>query len=245
MKRVVMLLLMLLSALCARAQEAGAPRLVVSEPFVELHTGPGRGYPVFHVVRRGESALLLLAHTTWVKLRTGDGVEGWAARHALQGSLDSAGVAPGGVRGFVDRWVLGRGEAGAAWGRFQSQPMLELGLRWRLADTIGVELAAGQVQGVYSGTDFWRLGLSLDPLAEEPLAPVFGIGVGRFRNVPNASLVEQGTTHANLAHASVGLRWRFGSRYVLRAAWQHHLALLSDECSREYRAATVGLSFTF
>ena len=73
MKRVVMLLLMLLSALCARAQEAGAPRLVVSEPFVELHTGPGRGYPVFHVVRRGESALLLLAHTTWVKLRTGDG----------------------------------------------------------------------------------------------------------------------------------------------------------------------------
>ncbi|MFO1329727.1 MAG: SH3 domain-containing protein [Rubrivivax sp.] len=245
MRAIFVLLCLMLHTWAARADEPAPPQLQVSDPFVELHTGPGRGYPVFHVVTRGERAQLLLTHTGWVKLRTADGVEGWAAREQLQGTLTAAGVQPGLLRAAVDRWLVGRVEAGAAWGRFQRQPMLELGLRWRLADTIELDAAAGQVQGVYSGTDFWRLGLSLDPLVDEPLAPVFGIGVGRFRNVPNASLVEQGTTHANLAHASIGLRWRFGSRYLLRAAWAHHVALLSDERSREYRAATVGLSFTF
>lgn len=253
MTRLAALLLVLLCVLPAhaaeapptRAAEAPPPLLTVSEAFVELHTGPGRGYPVFHVVARGEPVQLLHTQTSWVRVRTATGVEGWAARHTLQGTLAAAGWRPGGLRAWADAWLLGRVEAGAAWGRFQRQPMLELGLRWRLAETIAVDAAAGQVQGLYSGTDYWRVGLALDPLADAALAPVFGVGVGRFRNVPNASLVEQGTTHAHLAHASVGLRWRFGSRYLLRASWQHHVALLSDERSREYRAASVGLAFSF
>ena len=28
-------------------------RVIVDEAYLELHTGPGRGYPVFHVVDRG------------------------------------------------------------------------------------------------------------------------------------------------------------------------------------------------
>ena len=237
--------LILLCAGGVRAADEAAATLVLSEAFVELHPGPGRGDPVAHVAARGEAIELLRAHTTWVLVRTASGRKGWVPREQLQGTLQAAGLRPEGLRAFVDHWLHQRLEAGAAWGRFQSQPMLEMGLRWRLADTIALDAAAGQVQGLYSGTDFWRLGLALDPLAGQPLAPVFGIGVGRFRNVPNASLVEQGTSNANLAHASVGLRWDFGSRYRLRAAWSHHVALLSDERSREYRALTVGLSFTF
>lgn len=239
------LLLPLAAARAADEAPAPAPALVVGDAYVELHTGPGRGYPVFHIVARGESVQLLLAQTSWIRVRTAAGIEGWAARHSLQGTLTAAGWRPGGLRAWADDWLVGRVEAGGAWGRFQRQPMLELGLRWSLSETIAIDAAAGQVQGLYSGTDFWRIGLALDPLADAPLAPVFGIGVGRFRNVPNASLVEQDTTHANLAHASIGLRWRFGSRYRLRAAWSHHVALLSDERSREYRALTVGLSFSF
>ena len=33
--------------------------LVVTRPYLEMHTGPGRGYPVFYVIGRGESVKVL------------------------------------------------------------------------------------------------------------------------------------------------------------------------------------------
>lgn len=249
MKALILSLLLACGPALLHAADEGPPTLAVSEAFVDLHTGPGRGYPVFHVAARGDVVQLLLAHTTWVKLRTSTGVEGWAPRDVLQGTLQAAGVAPGRFARWSDLHLRDKLEFGAAWGRFQSQPMLKLGLRLRLSDGIAVEAAAGQVQGLYSGTDFWQVDTVVEPMSDQALSPVLALGVGRFRNIPNASLVEQGTTNANLAHAGLGLRWRFGgptaSRYVLHADWSHYVALLSEQRSREYRALTVGLSFHF
>ena len=38
------------------SQSASGPvYLEVAEPYIEMHTGPGRGYPVFNVVEQGET----------------------------------------------------------------------------------------------------------------------------------------------------------------------------------------------
>lgn len=242
----ILLLLLALQGLpSAHAQVGTPPRLALSEAYVELHTGPSRGYPVFHVAARGDEVQLLLAHTGWVKLRTTQGVEGWVRRDDLQGTLTAAGLGPGAVQRFADTHLRERLEFGAAWGRFVGQPMLRLGGRYRLGEALGVEAAIGQVQGLYSGTDFWQLDATVEPMSDLALSPYLAVGVGRFSNLPNASLVEQGSTHANQAHVGVGARWRFGSRYVLRADWSLYTALLSEQRSREYRALTLGLSFLF
>ena len=59
-------------------------QLFVTQPYLELHTGPGRGYPVFHVVPREESIDVLFRRTDWFKVRTEHGVEGWASQHDMQ-----------------------------------------------------------------------------------------------------------------------------------------------------------------
>ena len=245
MKALLLGLWLLCIAAATHAADEPLPQLTLSDPFVNLHTGPGRGYPVFHVAARGEAVQLLLAHTTWVKLRTASGKEGWAQRESLQGTLQAAGVAPGPLQAWTERHLREKLEFGAAIGRFQSQPMLQLSTRLRLSEAIGIEAAAGQVQGLYSGTDFWQFDAVVEPMSDLALSPVLAIGVGRFRNIPNASLVEQGTTNANQLHAALGVRWRFGARYVLRADWSLYTALLSEQRSREYRALTLGLSFHF
>ena len=38
-------------------------QLFVTEPYLELHTGPGRGYPVFHAVPREQSVDVLFRRT--------------------------------------------------------------------------------------------------------------------------------------------------------------------------------------
>lgn len=246
--RTLLLVITLLLALlpCAHAQDTEAGEvLTVADPYLELHTGPGRGYPVFHVAARGESVTLLLRHTDWFKLRTAKGQEGWVQRAQLLGTLTAAGT-PRTFRDLlVDDYLRRRVELGASWGRFQSEPMLKLAGHVRLADTLGVELAIGQVQGLFSGTDFWHLNATAEPWSDRRLSPVFTLGVGRFKNIPNASLVEAVRTDARLANAGIGLRWYLSDRFVVRADWTLYTAFLSDAKSREFRALTAGLSFFF
>ena len=66
----------------------------VAEPYIELHTGPGRGYPVFHVVDRGETITVLKRRTDWFRVRTAKGKEGWVKRAAMELTLTPAVIRP-------------------------------------------------------------------------------------------------------------------------------------------------------
>jgi Bacterial SH3 domain len=220
-------------------------RLKVADPYLELHTGPGRGYPVFFVVAREESVEIELRHTDWYKVRTADGKLGWVHRRQLENTLTEAGVGKTFRDIAVDDYLARRVEFGAGWGRFKSEPMLKLWTAYRFTETLNAEATFGQVQGVFSGTDFWHVNLNAEPWGDKRLSPFFGIGFGKFRNIPNPSLVAATPTNAKLANASVGLRYYMSERFVLRADYTLYTAFVADTRSTEYRAITAGLSFFF
>lgn len=59
--------------------------VIVTAPFLDLRTGPGRGYPVTQSVLRGERVDVLYQRTGYVKVRTDRKLEGWAeARQLLE-----------------------------------------------------------------------------------------------------------------------------------------------------------------
>jgi len=55
----------LLSGLVPALAHAAAakPVVTVADPYLEMHTGPGVGYPVFHVVERGETVTIVKRRT--------------------------------------------------------------------------------------------------------------------------------------------------------------------------------------
>jgi hypothetical protein len=224
-------------------------RVQVADPFLEMRTGPGRGYPVHHVAARGERVTIELRATDWYKVRTdsdtGNDKTGWVHRSQLERTLTEAGVPKSFRDTALDDYLVRRLQFGAAAGRFKSEPMLKLWSSWRLSDTLGVEASVGQVQGTFSGTDFWHVGLTSEPWSDQRLSPFFAIGVGRFDNFPNQTLVGATDTRANLAHAMVGVRYYLSERFVLRADWSLYTAFVSDQRSQEFRAVTAGLSFFF
>lgn len=255
--RVVRTLLLLSSLLgaFALAHAADAPpteRLTVTDPYLELHTGPGRGYPVFFVVRRGGAIAIELRDTDWYKVRVAgderraDGdITGWVHRRQLETTLTDAGVRKSFRDLLLDDYLSRRVQLGEAKGRFKSEPMLKVWAGYRFSDTLSAEATIGQVQGVFSGSDFWHANLIGEPWSDRRLSPFFGIGVGRFKNFPNLSLVGARTTDAKLANAVFGARWYVSERFVVRVDWSIYTAFVEDQRSTEYRAVTAGLSFFF
>src|SRR5215510_11340806 len=87
-----LVLVLLLCQLVVAGKAAGAEReyreVAIADPFIELHTGPGRGYPVFFVAERGEQIELIKRRTEWFKVRVARGEEGWVHFEQLTTTLN-------------------------------------------------------------------------------------------------------------------------------------------------------------
>jgi len=220
-------------------------RVQVSDPYIELHTFAGRGYPVFYVAARGEWISIELRHTDWYKVRTATGKVGWVTRQQLQSTLAENGQPNefGDVR--YDDYLARRVELGAGYGRFHRESMIKFWVSYRVSDTLSLESTLGQVQGVFSGTTLWHVNLQAEPWSDQRFSPFMGIGIGMFKNIPNQSLVNFQPTNARLADAIIGARYHLTDRFMVRADYAIYTAFVSDQRSLEYRAATAGLSFFF
>ena len=242
---------LVLSAVPARAADEPAPenpkaeRVTVADPYIEIRTGPGRGYPIFFVAGRGEQIDIELRHTDWFRVRTAGGKVGWVHRGQLETTLTASGVQKSFRDVLVDDYLSRKLQLGFGYGQFKSEPMLKVWGSYRLSETLSIEATLGQVQGVFSGTDFWHLNLLAEPWSDRRLSPFFGIGVGRFKNFPNQSLVSADTTSANLANAGVGVRYYLTDRFVLRADYSLYTVFVNDSKTKEYGAWSAGVSFFF
>ncbi len=220
-------------------------RLQVTDPYIELRTGPGRGFPIFFVTKRGDFIEIELRHTDWYRVKTDDGKVGWVTRQQLESTLTAA----GGKKSFrdvlLDDFLSRKVQLGAAWGHFHSEPMLKLWTSYRFSETLSLEGTIGQVQGVFSGSDFWHLNVVAEPWSDRRFSPFFGVGIGKFKNFPNLSLIGATTTDAKLANAQVGVRYHLTDRFVLQVDYTLYTAFVSDLKSTEYRALTAGVSFFF
>jgi hypothetical protein len=229
----------------ASSSKESVERVKIADPYIELRTGPGRGFPVFFVAARDEWIEIELRHTDWFKVRTDGGKVGWVNRSQLETTLMASGERKSFRDVLLDDYLSRRVQLGAAWGHFKSDPMLKLWTSYRMSETLSLEATLGQVQGVFSGTDFWHIDVLAEPWSDRRISPFFGIGVGKFKNFPNLSLVGAQTTDANLANAIVGVRFYLNDRFVVRADYSLYTAFISDSQTSEYRAFSLGFSFFF
>jgi hypothetical protein len=86
--------------------------LVVTEAYLEMREGPGRGHAITQVVPRGDSFEVLYRRTEWFRVRNRRGVEGWAhERDILKTVLPDGSpfsIDLGNRAGFTShRWELG------------------------------------------------------------------------------------------------------------------------------------------
>ena len=148
--RVPGLVLALLCALPASAQDTApaSERVQIADPYIELRTGPGRGYPVFFVAEKRQWVSIELRRTDWYRVRAEGGQVGWVQRSQLETTLTAAGSTKTFRDLLLDDYLKRRVEFSGGWGRFKGEPMLRLGLQARFADEA---LAAQVIPGNFFG----------------------------------------------------------------------------------------------
>ncbi len=239
-------LLFLLIFVCTVAYGQETERTQVADPYIELRTGPGRGYPIFHVVERGQWIEILMRHTDWFKVRSEQGKEGWVVRSQLERTLTEAGTTKTFRDLLVDDYLARRMEFGFSFGTFnKSDAIMTAFAGYRFAENLGIELSVGQSSGDFSSTRLIYASLVSQPAPDWVVSPHFSIGLGLFKNVPDPSLVSALETNVEMATVGAGARYFLTRRFFVRADLRDHVVLVGTNRSESYLEWSAGIGFFF
>ena len=231
-------------ALPAFADES-RERVLVADPYLELHTGPGRAYPIFDIAERGERVEILVRHTDWFKVRTAREKEGWVSRAQMEATLTEAGEKKTFRDVLLDDYLSRRMEIGFAFGSLNHDPLLSAYTGYRLHENIDVELTIAQSAGDFSTTSLYYVSIVSQPFPDSRWSPFLALGAGRFTNVPKATLVSAIETKGGLANAAIGLRYYVTRQFFVRVEAKKHVALIDYNRTDDFTELSAGAAFFF
>ena len=219
--------------------------LKIVDPYIELHTGPGRGYPIFHVIERHDWIEIIKRKTDWFKVRTDRDVTGWVKREQMERTLTVAGV-PKSFRDVIyDDYLHRRVEFGISAGEFDSDPIVSARLAYKFTENIALEFQYSKVAGKLSSSDIYAVNLVSIPFPDWRVAPHFTIGYGRFENEPKGALIQDQETEDDLANLGIGARYYLTREFFLRADYRRYIVLSEDDRNDEFDEISAGVSFFF
>lgn len=220
-------------------------RVLVADPYLELHSGPGRGYPIFDVAERGEHVEILRRHTDWFKVRTARGKEGWVSRAQMEGTLTEAGEKKTFRDVLFEDYLARRVEFGFSVGTLKHDPLLSAYTGYRMHQNFVGELTISQSAGDFSTTSLYYVSLVSQPFPDSRWSPFFSLGAGRFTNTPKSTLVSAVETKGGLANAGIGLHYYVTRQFFLRFEAKKHVALINYDSADHFTELSAGVAFFF
>jgi len=220
-------------------------KVTIVEAYIELHTGPGSGFPVFHAEERGKKIQILKRKTDWFKIKTEKNKIGWVKRSQLEKTLTEAGVKKSFKDILFDDYLKSRIEFGIAGGIFEDEQSFTIRAGYKLTPNISFELAFTKIAGKFSSSTLYQGNFNLQLYAETRLTPFLFIGYGKFENVPATSLVSATDRSLDMGNAGLGVKFYLTDQFYFRADASTYVVLVGDDRSEEYTQYSAGFSFFF
>jgi hypothetical protein len=244
MKRLAACGLLIFLASTATAWPEGLA-VTVADPYLELRTGPGRGFPVFHVVERGESVVVEKRRTDWFQVTDAGKREGWVHRSQMTETL-----LPAGVKMEIDdpsREDFGahRREAGLLLGDYGGANVVTVYGSYAFNEHLAGELVLAHILGNFSDGQYATVGVTHVPVPKWRIQPFLSIGTGVIRIRPEGTLVGSEDRTDQVAYAGAGLRAYVARRFIVRGEVREYVVFTDRDENEEDVEWKIGFAFFF
>jgi hypothetical protein len=243
--RILLSIVLICSVGIHPAQATEYPSVEVADAFLDLRTGPGRGYPKTQIVERGQWVEILLRRTDWVKVRTRKGFEGWAHQDDMAHTLDPDGeqtaISTVGEGDFIHRvW-----ETGFKIGTFSGARTSDVYLGYYFTDNLSLETTIGEAFGTSVDFQFLNLSLTHQPWPQWRYSPYLTLGGGAKTTRFSKTTVQLSDRTDQTVHAGLGVRIYITRHIMARGEYRNTVILTDQEQNEESDEWTIGLSAFF
>jgi hypothetical protein len=219
--------------------------VTVADPFLEMRTGPGRAFPVVHVVERGEKVRVEKRRTDWFQVIDENGREGWVNKGQMAETL-----VPAGVKMEIDdpgREDFGahRREVGLLVGDYGGSNVLTAYGAYAFNEHLSAEVALSHLLGNFSDGQYLTLGVTHVPRPDWRIQPFLSIGTGVIRIEPKGTLVGTEVRTDQVAYAGLGVRAYVARRFIVRGEYKEYVVFTDRDENEEDTEWKIGFAFFF
>jgi hypothetical protein len=201
--------------------------LTIADAYIEMHTGPGDSYPVFHVLDRGQQIVVLKRKTRWYKIRSADqGPDqkiGWVSKQQLEQTLLPTGQQLQLAEEDQDDFVKRQWELGVTSGQLEGAPILSIYGGYLFTENVSAELTLGHSVASVSSSNMAKLNLLMQPFPEWSFSPYFTLGAGAIWVKPNATLIEPADKNNAISQVGIGMKTYLSRQFIFRLEYNQYI----------------------
>lgn len=207
------------------AQNSSGLTLEVIDPYLEMRSGPGRGYPIFYVIEEGEPVVVLTRQPGWYEVLSANGRKGWVREAQIARTMQSSGE-PADLPSVSYGDYLENGwQIGFATGDFSSGELkgadnikLTLGYRplsWLVLEVEGAKFYAPEVRGGYQ-----NFNLVVEPISKWRISPALVYGLGTLNIESQPELEPLNIEDSSFNHYGLRVNYYIGRNFLVNAEYR-------------------------
>lgn len=223
-------------------------QLEIIDTFVEVHTGPGRGYPVFYVIEQGEKVDVLKQRAGWYEIRSQNGRTGWTTAAQLSRTLQTTGepadlpsVSYGDY--LKNKWRVGFTTGVITSGELDGSDLFSATLSYRFLSWLSLEGEAGKIFDSGRESEFYNANILIEPFSQWRVSPELIIGTGELESEPQPKLTS-GVTNGEFVNYGIALNYYIGRRFLIRGEFRQY-DVDSDDNELKLDSWTIGFNTFF
>ncbi len=246
MRLYLLILIFLQNAILSfAAASTPAQEVKVADPYLEMHTGASPGYPIFHVIKRGETILVIKKRTSWYLVRDRKQHEGWVHRSQLAKTLTLDNVKVEIKDITRENYLDHQWEMSMNGGSFGGLAMMNISSAYSFNQSFSAEVSFSQVLGIFSSRMLIGVNLVQQPFPEWWMSPYFTIGTGIIQTSVSSTLSQLKDKTDFAANVGFGFKMYLTRRFILRADLRKYLIFQSRNSNEELASWHIGFGFFF
>lgn len=198
-------------------------QIKVVDPYADVHTGPGGGYPIFHVIQRGEIVEIIQRRTSWFKIRKDKDIVGWVSIDQMLATISATGEKTEFADITQDDFFERNWELGLMGGSFGGATAITSYAAYLFNKGLSAEFAVSQAIGNASSSFLYNIGLVMQPFPEWRISPYFHFGTGIIDVDPNSTLIQPLDRTNQFSNIGIGARVYLTKQIIFRLEYSEYI----------------------